>query len=656
MKRVIVSLMVGLGALLSACTEEDTALPYAGLVGTYDLALVGERVFVTSSGNNELRVLELARDLEDRQYARAPNPIEPLSIPVLKRPEALTRDVRYDDAGAEVAGPYVYARSNGSTEISVVGADPSILREVRRLSTPELSKSSTGPVTAFAARGPDAEGLSTLYYATQETTGAQLWQLRLPGPEALLAGAVIAAPTLLRALPNLAVSSILVMPNPRELAVATRGAAGVLGKSYKLNLDAGAGADLELNFGGAQVLQLATHPQVTYVLPEGSATPERTLQAGERIFGVLDASSCGGQSQCSGVLAVDSATGTVSKDITGFPMLPITGNAGLPMGLSLSPNTQILLQSGTRSVVTQALLGIVPLSDGEILFFDAALLRPFDVIATAPSATVSFVNSVGTSQTGSSAVVVDAESGGLTNGVTRNNTYTLVYQGVLPGMNSVPYTPGSAVFELPPAAWTQGGQQVRPGDIIVLTPETTGQQPCATDVVVGSVQPPASAGANAVLVPAGAIPPECANFTRFQVRAAGNQPLVLSDSTAFLQRLGVSETYTRTGPYYFHPDGYAGQTEGVDVRITVARLTEGIVRDERYVVNTLSNYFPFGIQVDLSIPALQTFRLPGPVVQATVGDTSYAYIAYPSADGILQVNLEAIFVDVTNSTGVYPYR
>jgi hypothetical protein len=432
----------------------------------------------------------------------------------------------------------------------------------------------------------------------------------------------------------------------------------------------------ELNFG-AQVLQLVTHPKVDYAVrnwkyrnpnnPQEVLTLDEkpmVLEAGTNIFGILDASSCGGQPQCTGVLAVNAETGQVAKDFSGrdelgnpaflYDMLPIRSGAGLPTGLSLSKDTNLLLQSGSaRSVQTLPLLGIVPLSNGQILFFDAVGLRPFDVIPEAPSASdVSFITAQGVTQTAKGHITVE-----VMNGVTRNVSYQLTYQGILPGMSSLPRTPGTSVFELPAALWAQRGQLVKPGDVLVLLPEATGQPPCP-DVGVGSVRAPANAGESAFLVPAGPIPPECAGFTRFQVRAAGSQPLVLSDLNAeYVERLGVSQSVTRTGSYYFHPDAYQGQAEGIEARFTVAsQLFSGIARDDRYLVNTLSNYYPFSITVDLNVLALQAFRLPGPVVQAKVGDTSLAYIAYPSANGILQVNLEAIFVDVANSSGVFPYR
>ena len=63
------------------------------------------------------------------------------------------------------------------------------------------------------------------------------------------------------------------------------------------------------------------------------------------------------------------------------------------------------------------------------------------------------------------------------------------------------------------------------------------------------------------------------------------------------------------------------------------------------------------ISVDTSSrePHVAFFRLPGPVVQATVGNIDYAYIAYPSANGVLEVDMTAITAGVANSRGLFPY-
>ncbi|HSP79318.1 MAG TPA: hypothetical protein VLQ93_12360, partial [Myxococcaceae bacterium] len=115
MKRVMMVMAVLAGGLLSGCTEETEQRISAQLAGTHDLVLVGERIFVTSTDLNELRVLRLAEQEKDRDFIRAPNPLKPLAIPVLPRPQALARDVRYEEDvplaepyvyGSEVAGPY----------------------------------------------------------------------------------------------------------------------------------------------------------------------------------------------------------------------------------------------------------------------------------------------------------------------------------------------------------------------------------------------------------------------------------------------------------------------------------------------------------------------------------------------------------------------
>jgi hypothetical protein len=638
-KRTVVSLWLAAVGLMAACTDPQDTIPRAELAGTFDMALVGKLLFVTSTDRNELRVLELNEDSEDRDFVRAPNPLEPLAIPVLERPQGLARDVRYVE-GEEVAGPFVYARSSGSDEISVIAAEAQHLREVKRLST------GGGPVTAFAGRGPLQEGgRSTLYYATQEAEGGRLWSVELPGPGELLAGAEVPAPVPLDGggVPLVpageAVTAILVLPQPGQIAVATRGSGGLAGQTFRLDVAARAKTPLQF---GAPVLQLATHGWVGDSIPEGA-----------RIFGILDPAYCGAQPQCTGVLAVDATSGAVALDSTGHPMLPIIGlGRGLPMGLSLSLYTQLLLQEGaSRQVQTIGLLGIVPLSNGEILFFDGAALRPFDIDTATADSVVSLLDAQGKSKLPAGETVASL-SVEVTDGVTRDRLYALVYQGVLPDLDALPRTPGaSGRFEIPsgPAA------RVQPGDLIVLRPEAGGD-PCGTDLAVATVEPPASAGAPAVLVTGTPIPEACASFTRFQVRASGEQPLVLYSTDGFLQRLGIGGAYEEQDRFFFHPPGYGGSEQGRAVRLSVVGLDRGLARDDRYVVATRSRFLPFSIAVDTSLVALSRYRVPGAVVHAEVGPTDYAYIAYPSADGILQVNLEVIFADVPNVRGVTPFE
>lgn len=730
MKRSIVSLGVVAVALLSACTQTEETIQSVGLSGTYDLALVDNLLFVTSADNDELRVLQLDTDVKLRKFVQAPNPLEALSIPVLKRPQALTHDVRYQN-GSETSGSYVFARSSGLTEISVVGAfkQPGRLKELARLDTTKLTGGqSSGPVTAFAARAADEadaatqmEGGSTLYFATQEADGGVLWQVELPAPEQLvelvqqarticdpsdpaadlpkckgvselLTGKVkrlpVAAPPA-----NQAVSSILVMPQPEMIAVATRAQTGsaTQGSSFTVNLVTG--EEVPLNFG-AQVLQLVTHGKVTYTDSKGEE--QTLLEAGERIFGVLDASSCGGALQCTGVLAVqagakgDVGAGQVLHDVSGYPMLAINAGSGLPMGLSLTPRTKLALgpsepvdipvakdpdnpdapQTYTTRDSTVLLLGIVPLSNGEILFFDAVKLAPFNVsannvtdektkveqVVNAVTVTTSLIPSTGAASVPTGNIEV-----GTTYGVTRSQTYVLTYESVLPGMEGLAIEDGAFKVPFQPRGAAKG-QLVEPGDHVVLLLSASGSQPCADgELTVESVLPPSGEETRATLVTSGAIPAACAGYGYFQVRASGDRPFVLATTgDDYLARLGVNDTYSRTGTYFFHPEeGYTGQSENLDVSIRVTGLDRDVVRGSRYVVTTQANYFPYVITVDtVNYTGLRSFRLPGPVVYWKPEDatTGYAYIVYPSASGVLEVDLTNIDATLANGRGVVPYR
>ncbi len=732
MKRLIVSLMVVAGALLSACTEEEEFQQTAGLAGTYDVALVSypkeggeagpDLLFITSTDNNELRVLSLEEEAEERRFVRAPNPLQPLAIPVLPRPQALTRDVRYDASGNEQTGRLVFARSSGSTQISVVSAQRDVLREVRRLETTRLTRgASVGPVTAFAARAPEQQdGATTLFFATQETTGARLWSATLPA-RTVLEGevglkeeertAIEATPLPVLTLPTtgVAVNALLVMPEPADvpshpgvLAVATRGGAGTV---YRVDLRPVGGGQQVLNFGGAQVLQLATHGRVQYEevrqvsrAPVQRVTETRTLEAGARVFGIIDPSNCGVLAQCTGVVAVDVATGQVARDRTAldaqnnlvntYEMFPLSAGSGLPTGLSLATNRNLRVQTGeptdrfdpeqlnseepTRQrSLTVPVLGIVPLSNGAILFFDAVNLIHFNVDALwAPgvqkntvTSTLTLTNAQGAARAprdprnANPDVVVSG-----TFGVTRDQTYVLTYQGLLPGMASV-QRQQDGTFQVPYVPRVGKGPVPQPGDTITLLSAATGGQACATDVRVLSVQAPVAPATQATLVPSGDLPAGCADvntYPYFQVRAGGAQPLVLSSSSEdYLARLGTGGEYSRTGPYFFHPPGYTGLRENLDVRIRVPgeRLDDpqiGLTRGDRYVVTTDGHFYPYLISVELG-GDLFFFRLPGSVVQATVDRVDYAYIAYPSANGVLQVELTNITAGVANRFGLTPF-
>ncbi|MBN1210423.1 MAG: hypothetical protein JXB05_36555 [Myxococcaceae bacterium] len=673
MRHVIVFLALAAG-LLSGCSDTEAVPQPVGLGGTYDLALMGRYVFVTSSDRNELRVLDL--EASPRDFVRAPNPLEPLAVPVLPRPSSLTRDVRYKDEGGQVnedtAGPYVYARSFGSDEISVVAGDPAYFKELKRLE-------GLGFVTAFAARGPEGNrATSVLYYAVQNGPDATLYRVSLPGPDTLTQDTALTfEPLPAVTMQGETVTALLVLPpppgqgalDPQPLVIATRSTTGAGGRTFRLEVNNPQATPVNYQFG-VPVRLLATHPRAEVPEPEwvqcafdperksGEAfLPPEPVPAGQNVFGVLEEGSCGGQPECSGVVAVDASTGARATDATGLPMLPIQTGGALPTGLTLAAGAEVRIdcRGDFNGVVKRPLVGIVPASNGEITLFDALNMRQFDLNHQVEAGyAFSLIDSAGRDKDFTVEELRTHLSAQVLYGVTRDNTYRLVFQGLLPGLVELPRTDrecapgsGSTCF----AVATSAVQNVDVGDVIVLQGAAGS---CEAELVVSEKR-------ESELVTQTPIPAQCSSteLPNFSVRAASAaRPFVVSsDRAGFLGRVGEGIPLSVPGSYFFHP-GPVLQPDPQELVLTLNLIARGLTRGDQYVLNTLSNYQPFVFGVDTATvtSGLAAYRLPGSVVYTQVGDAHYAYVAYPSADGILQVALEAIQDNAANSTGLVKFE
>jgi hypothetical protein len=726
LKHLILCLALGAG-LLGGCSASQTTQTTAGLSGTYDLAAAGDFIFVTSADRNELRVLDL--NASPRDWKRAPNPLEPLSVPVLKRPLYLTRDVRYDAQGNEVTGgdpeaglpfAYVYARSSGTEEISVVSADPAYFKELKRLT-------GLGFVTAFAARGADKESdPRILYYATQDETGAKLFRLALPGPEELLAsgGAPLVGTqiSLTTTLQDEAVIALLVLRAPagqERLVVATRKTSptATLGdRTFRLDMTTDAqGAttvtgSVEYKFGGP-VRLLASHPRVSNlnldadecdlddsVPPKSTQNADGSLDAGTYVFGVLDETVCttADQEACSGILAVESDTGEVPVDSTGSRMLPIRVGQALPTGLTLAADARLLVRCKGGSVIQRRpLIGIVPASDGRISIFDAAKLRSFDLNVETVSSTGEVLTTGAAGESGHA--VIDSTGTAKTTrnpanqyislrveeGATRDETFRAIYEGALQGLVARPLTEGTCTdagcsFVVDANAVKEGSggalPMVRSGDIVSLINPDGNACPRETDLTVTATRVDTLPDSRQLgVLTTGPLSGDCAGPSRFTVRASAQYPLVVySDATGYQGRMAVADgELPIPGGYIFHPVNFhtpdtgkalfvenpAFRTVGAYLRLTNPESLE-LVRGDQIVVTAESGLLPFAASVDTATTTagLSAFRLPGPVVHTKVGDVDFAYIAYPSADGILQVSLGGLVDNVANIRGLVPFQ
>ena len=140
--------------------------------------------------------------------------------------------------------------------------------------------------------------------------------------------------------------------------------------------------------------------------------------------------------------------------------------------------------------------------------------------------------------------------------------------------------------------------------------------------------------------------------------SAGQRPFVVySDAKGYLGRVADLEPLEVSGDYYYQP-GPVLDPAPKEARITVLTITREMTRGDQYIVTTLSHFLPYVFSADVgSLSAgLSAYRLPGPVVYSRVGGADFAYIAYPSADGILQIALETITDNAANTTGLVPFE
>lgn len=676
MKLRILGAIALFAVLTTGCSGVTTAAT-AQLSGTYDVALVGDLLFVTSTNGNELRVIDISGS--PRDFVRAPNPLEPLSIPVVDQPVELARDVRYDANGAELDGPYVYARGLGSAEISIVAADRTLLKALNRVVA-------ASTVTALAARGPtDGQGPSTLYYATWDGTRGTLWSVSVP-PADTLASATL-APAVVVSTEGEAIRTLAVMPDGKSLAVGTRSGAGDTGRT--LLLDTTTLTTRPLNFP-SPVRRVFTQAAYT-AQPAGIPVP-----AGTRVFGVLDEESCGGQRRCQGLLAVDTATGEISHDVTGNPMAPlvfgralISGITVQPAGLLLDPRARPDGSSGPN-VIEFGLLGIASTtgdsnqSGGEIYFFDADGLRQHDVNDGSPAlSSQPIYQDAGGANLG----YVDGRdpsSFAFGDGAIHTQTVVLTYQGIVPALKGM--ATSDADGQRFPAPGVDLPGRVAVGDTIqIIAPNVA----CTAELTVSSIEPDA-------VVTSDAIPAECANRTGFTVRAAGTEPYVVEGSVdGFLGRVGPNEGFTYPAPasisatsascpsgaaycivpcppgqqsacaptdtsdysavYFYHPSGFRPTVPAM--RFTFGAGDTNIQRGSQYVLQVTANYQPELIALDASV--FPGWYLPGAVAyykKPGNPETDLVYVTYPSSQGVLEFNPTTIVPDAANATNMVGYR
>ena len=668
MKRLIVLLAT---ASVLGCSQGTTGSS-ATLVGAHDLVQVGELLFTTSTDRDELRVLNLAPPstvIGSRDWVRAPNPLEALSIPVLARPSSLSRDSHFTDftdvagvsipLGTEKGGPWVYASRAGGSQISVVGAGPAALVEVIRLPA-------SAAVTATA--GLSLAATSRLYFATFDGEAATLQSLDLPTTVAGLrpASAALADQTqridevyktlkVFRPMVGEVIVDLLMVPgivgrgiceDPAQSCVvyATRSMQGRAGRV--LLFDPVSLAQKELHFPGP-VRTLAIHAGT---LAMGGT---RYVPPGLRVFGILDEERCGGP-ECGGVIAVDSMTGEIALDSSNLPMLPISTGASLATGLSIAARGQLPLpaagvtEPGTTpplpTIIELTAAGAITTSNGTVIFFDAYGLIPFDLNTVPTFASPinvgmyrpdGVLHAAGDDDGGIpdfvAGPVFDAGTPGITfaNGAWHSEVIHIVVNGLIPGAADLPIADGgSAELDVPASVI----DRVQTGDTLVFgtaaladggtVPAECGRS-TVTAVTATSVKAPALAG-------------KCDLYprSRFAIRAGleGNRYVISGTLTGYLGRAGPNQTFSYKGGYYQRTPSFdpSAPTFTVLLGPEEPRLSE----DWRWSIDVQPADVPFALRIDSS-----SVGCSSNVASSVVWDTERqsVFSVFPSANGIIEV-------------------
>ncbi len=648
MKRSIAFLVVVLA--LVDC-QQTTVSPSAQLVGLRDMVKVGTVIVATSTERDELRVLNLETGdpTQVRKFLRAPNPIQALSIPVLRRPTELTTDT-YLDGTTETAGPYAYAWSQGTPQLSIVWAENvdagSAFTEVGRLST-------IAPVVAVAAQGAAPfEGRpqpGTTYFATFDGRTSTLFALPLKPPTSYGAGTIFEQDLQASVIPLSSTSDetvvdMIALPGGQlAIAMQSTGSGGLTGRAFVY--DTATRSEVRaLQFPGP-VRALYTHPR--FEIPEVGTVP-----AGGRIYGVLDEDACGSVA-CGGLVSVDTATGLrtlseagarlgpgYSRDVRVAP--PLTFGEGIIQSVSLAPNGTItfpatITADGVATQRSLPLLGVATLSNGQIGFFLASELRQLNT-SRFPSVQVFLPDGGGYSALSTPDGLIGVDAGvlegpvdqvRLANGAARDETIRLTPDGLLPGLVSVATDPTGFLPSL-------NAGRALVGDLV---------EGCADGGTVAAIEDGGlrldGACASALVTVRATTPP---NY------------VVEGTASGYMGRAAPGQRFTFAGQYLHHFPGYDPNVPAFSFDVPAAPLAADA--GERIELIVDDGYLPLVVKTTLTACPAGFAQFPGTVIADVRPDPtqSRAYVAYPSTNGIVELRLEDVRRSFNFDTRVLCWR
>lgn len=666
MKRAIVLALAMVGC------QQTATVTTSAFLGTNDIVLadqlsadgalteagtesVNRYLVVTSTNSNELRVLDLqspSTPSVGRTALRGPNPLEALSIPVLDRPTDLSIDTRYEN-GVRRKGALVYVTRQGSTEVSIVGMEPGELRELRRLATP-------APVTAITNLMADATN-SRLFVATFDGLSSSVLSVAMPGTSKALR-TVSAAELTKRMTTRLRVDgasilALLALPGlPGRVVNGRPFCAGAA--STCLVVSSRRLSDLEVTTSMVD-LETLESVKLEFESPvRALLTAERQLEAtgtdaplpGALVYGVLDEGACASP-RCGGVAAVDTRSGAgsfVAPIVDGVPSRPVRWSDGIVRGVSVIAGGEV--PSATGELETVSLLGVMTMSNGEIVFFDGLTMSLLERDTTAASLSAATASVAGPWVAGP--VISGGDSTGATltatigDGAVRTQRITVTWKGEL-GTAAI----GSGVSSSFSSAAL--ASRLRVGDRLTFSGTGCGEA-SITSVAGRLIQFTPALGCSSSLVTA---------------RAGATEPLVITGSLdGFLGRSAPGTTFS-TGTPFMRVPGVAAAAAKLVLPFGTQTDTSPPAPGTNWGFDVIGSQLPlvsvidpslFTIQasqacVDVSRGTLTQLQLPGSVVFDALRGRVFS--VYPSSNVVAEYDAKRVVPGgIGPSQGVSCYR
>jgi hypothetical protein len=631
----------------------------ANLVGANAQVFAGTLLFLTSSETNELRVLNFNPPnsaVGARLWVRGPNPLETLSIPVLDRPTSLGIDHVFNEDGSETIGSWVYASRAGGDQISIVDIDLTVgLRELRRLTMP-------APVSLTA--GWTLPGISRLYVATYDGTDGALYAIDLPqtrdGLRALSAGLAVPFATLgarvrlVTSLPGETVTSLLVEGGVTGRTVDGASFCATQGEECLVLAtrdNQGSGRTVMLDPTSLRTTSLAFGAPVKFLTTHGKNDVAAT---GQRVFAALDETACG-SSDCGGVLAVDTLTGSagafhIMNDVSGYPMVPIGLGDAVVNGLAVHAGASLYVPAALFDGVQAGIklydaLGVAVGSNSDLLFFDATTMEQLDTDSASPVVnTAVYADSAGNSQSWINGPQYDQIT--FADGAWRAQNLVAVWQGVVPGVAQLGTSDAEGTTLQVPSTVID---RVMVGDFVVFS-SVAGACDDATVTAVGAAS-----------ITVDHLP--CTGRLTFSVRGGPRAPFVVSSTlNGYLGRAAEGGVLKYYGPYLFHipstqiDNGYRPGEPTLVLPFGIDTETSQPQRGASWTLAIDGHFAPYASIVDPTTCATSTTFPTGALFEAY--DTiPHVMVLYPSAPGVVEVNPSLTGRGtIGSSSGTYCYH